>query len=417
MDSNVVPPVSGTANSIISSWRTKASDKEAIAAGVAQAKDAMKRWGANWSARRKIDEDVSSPPQDDGQSLLSSTSDPTLGKAADGSYRDYRASKSTAASGGEYFHPVSTAGSAPVAIVGDGSISIENGDGGRAKKNSLASSPSKTHFTPAASSPTTKISAVATLAAGSPTEPIPRPLPTTTHKSPTSPPNAPARVYRPATMMAIPGIRDDAKRKAIAADHMAAPAPAPETAAVVPPPSTSPNTASVNGASETSSDAAPFGPPSSFSDRSEKPSTTEVFEPPTASSIAARQTTPPPPLAADAATPEMETTPIAKPKPPIPARPHMTEATSNEEESALNPWTDDGPTQESGGLLPAALIEATSTPSITASRPAWIRNDKPPASHAQINTSSEAVAEDETADEAGWGLEEPEDGESGRAQS
>ncbi|SCZ95768.1 BZ3500_MvSof-1268-A1-R1_Chr8-1g09785 [Microbotryum saponariae] len=414
MDSNVVPPVPGTANSIISSWRTKASDKEAIAAGVAQAKDAMKRWGANWSARRKIDEDVSSPPQDDGQSLPSSTSDPTLGKVADGSYRDYRASKSTAARGGEYFHPVSTAGSAPVAIVGDGSISVENGDGGRAKKNSLTSSPSKTHFTPAASSPTTKISAVATLAAGSPTEPIPRPLPTTTHKSPTSPPNAPARVYKPATMMAIPGIRDDAKRKAIAADHMAAPAPAPEAAAaVVPPPSTSPNTAAVIGASETSSDAVPFGPPPSISDRSEKPGTTEL-EPLTATSTAARPTTSPPPLAADVTTPEMETKLIDKPKPPIPARPHTTEATSNEEESAPDPGTDDGSTQESGGLLPAAPIEATSTPSITASRPAWIRNDKPnsePASHAQINTSSEAVAEDETADEAGWGLE------SGRAQS
>ncbi|GAA5986341.1 hypothetical protein JCM10908_003711 [Rhodotorula pacifica] len=49
--------LSTSASTLLSSWRTRAADKEALAAGVASAKESMRRWGANWAAKRATAKD------------------------------------------------------------------------------------------------------------------------------------------------------------------------------------------------------------------------------------------------------------------------------------------------------------------------------------------------------------------------
>nr|CRX79013.1 hypothetical protein ls5930a1_00066 [Leucosporidium scottii] len=231
-------------SSILSSWRTKAADKEALAAGVAQAKDTMKRWGATWNARKAgagkdsvaedAEDDVgaSSPPQDGGRSLSSSREREVEGSPTrkDESYRDYRAGKRNNGNG-DYFPTdpsTSSPSTAPISMPDVPSAARPARDfttavsaspprpsTTRTHRSSLSSSPSAGHFTPAAPSPTTKLSTAPTFATGSPS------LSTSPSKTSTTT-TAPARAYKPATMMAIPGIRDESRRNAVASDHVSA---------------------------------------------------------------------------------------------------------------------------------------------------------------------------------------------------
>ncbi|KAK4701036.1 hypothetical protein P7C70_g5201, partial [Phenoliferia sp. Uapishka_3] len=232
-----------TTSSILASWRTKAADKQALAAGVAQAKDTMKRWGANWNARRAAlaaesasEEDEgregeanSSPPQDGGNSFGGNkTRDPSPGA---GEYRDYRAGKGKARNGnGSYFGAANEGTASDVGVVGGSTMTTASmpisseettprrkpdtvrGDASRRRASgSLSSSPiSGGLFTPAASQPTTKLSTAPTF--GSPTNVAAAP--------PT--PIKDARSYKKAPTMAVPGIRDQSRRQAVAEDHVSA---------------------------------------------------------------------------------------------------------------------------------------------------------------------------------------------------
>lgn len=215
-----------SASSLLSSWRTKAADKQALAAGVAQGKEMMKRWGATWNAKRagveeeeegEQQEDVGAQ-QDGGRSLSRERrrgegSPSRGGEGGSESYRDYRAGKKGAKEEEEATSaaPISIAAQEPSARRAreSSAASPPRSTNTRTHRSTLSSSPSSAgHFTPAAPSPTTKLSTAPTFAAGSP---VIKPVSTT-----------PARAYKPATMMAIPGIRDESRRNAVASDHVSA---------------------------------------------------------------------------------------------------------------------------------------------------------------------------------------------------
>ncbi|KAM0746544.1 hypothetical protein T439DRAFT_383965 [Meredithblackwellia eburnea MCA 4105] len=256
-----------TTASILASWRTKASDKQAIAAGVAQAKDTMKRWGATWNARRQNTAEVaeleeehddsgmasggeaSSPPQDLGRSLpfgwganRSNSASPVRGSRED-LYKDYRANKAkNGGNTGDYFGSSSSSSSGAntstsatngtnTPPLASGPIPIQSSDESprRRKENAksrasgapaLASPPAGGLFTPPAPVPTTKLNTQPTFAPGSP------PALSSTAPPPSSAgstsPVPPARTYAPARMMAVPGIRDPTHKQAVAEDHVSA---------------------------------------------------------------------------------------------------------------------------------------------------------------------------------------------------
>ena len=169
-----------TTASLLAAWRTKASDKQAIAAGVAQAKDTMKRWGANWNARRAGEgeaETNGSPRQDVGRD----------GEGEGESYRDYRAGKER---NGEYYP--SAEASAPISFGEESTSKHRRAESASVRRTSGSTSPSG-HFSPAAPAATTKLSTPAV-----------------------------SSTYRPATRMAIPGIREEKKRIEVAGDHVSA---------------------------------------------------------------------------------------------------------------------------------------------------------------------------------------------------
>ncbi|ORY78893.1 hypothetical protein BCR35DRAFT_304921 [Leucosporidium creatinivorum] len=231
-------------SSILSSWRAKAADKEALAAGVAQAKDTMKRWGATWNARKtgagketavvedaQDDIGASSPPQDGGRSLSSSREREVEGSPTrKDEYRDYRAGKRSNGNG-DYFptDPSTSSSTAPISMPDEPSAartrdfstavstSPPRTSTTRTHRASLSSSPSAGHFTPAAPSPTTKLSTAPTFATGTPS-----PSASTSPSKSSTATTTPARAYKPATMMAIPGIRDESRRNAVASDHVSA---------------------------------------------------------------------------------------------------------------------------------------------------------------------------------------------------
>ncbi|KAK4055468.1 hypothetical protein OIV83_000014 [Microbotryomycetes sp. JL201] len=232
-----------TTASLLASWRTKAADKQALAAGVAQAKDTMKRWGANWQARRaaaaaaaagEVDEfDPTTSPMQDGSSVVPGSS-PAHAVEHGETYRDYRASKTNKT--GDYYGstsaPISVPGSSTSAAAVGGGRSRQVSSSGspgtsplgagvvRNRTASLSSSPSSAgHFNPTAASPTTKLTTATTT------------FPSQPSMLTSSPPGGGGagamtgqqpRAYKAMTMMSIPGIRDESHRQAVARDHLAA---------------------------------------------------------------------------------------------------------------------------------------------------------------------------------------------------
>ena len=88
--SHSTPDGSATSTaSLLGAWRSRTADKQALAASVNQAKDVMKRWGANWNAIRK------QGAEDD----VNESSDPSLEQLPLGLEADDRESTSRRASG------------------------------------------------------------------------------------------------------------------------------------------------------------------------------------------------------------------------------------------------------------------------------------------------------------------------------
>lgn len=161
-----------TPATLLAAWRTKAADKEAIAAGVAQAKSTMKKWGASWNVRRgntgtgTLTDQVDMPAQ--GLPWEGAEGD------RDENYKDYRSG---------YF-PSSSPSTSPHKRP--------------TRRPSVSTTSPQAHIAPAAAIPTTGISPVMG------TSPVI------------------SSVYRPVAMMQIPGIREESHKRAVAGDHVSA---------------------------------------------------------------------------------------------------------------------------------------------------------------------------------------------------
>ena len=186
-------------SALLGAWRTKAGDidKEAVAAGVAQARESLKRWGANWGNKKVQGEQDDESPVIDGGRVLPSSSGGTAGKAD--AYREHRSARSQ----GAYFAAESPTRTAPVTMGANGERSAGPSHSRRSSMT-LGSSPTKGGhaFTPPKTGAGTMLSEVK--GAGSPGG------------------KGGKAVYKPATRMAIPGIRDEVLRRAVAEDHVEA---------------------------------------------------------------------------------------------------------------------------------------------------------------------------------------------------
>ncbi|GAA5825861.1 hypothetical protein JCM3770_003363 [Rhodotorula araucariae] len=164
-------------STLLSTWRTRATDKEALAAGVASAKESMRRWGATWAAKRAAAQAGGRPEDLDrpvGESPAKERDDAAGDREA---YRDYRARAAS-----------------PAGRVGG------RGDVPRTPPRGAVPG-----FKPAQSSlPAVQLSPSHALSA-----------------SPTKPSGiAGAGGYRPVQMMALPGIKDEERRRMVREDHL-----------------------------------------------------------------------------------------------------------------------------------------------------------------------------------------------------
>lgn len=213
-----------TTASLLSSWRAKAADKEALAQSVLQAKESMRKWGAGWNARRT----AGRPADAEGAGLMSETTSQKEEDQED--YRDYRKrTKSGIEDQASYYGPSESREASPPISPRRPSHtkSHSTASPSRMRASSTASTHSTlanatAHFDPVSSSSTTSLSAVQPQLNTS--KPLPVPSPST---SPSKPPGmmggSPAGGgygYRPATMMQLPGIRDESRKKLVSEDHL-----------------------------------------------------------------------------------------------------------------------------------------------------------------------------------------------------
>lgn len=193
---------SGSSASVFGTWRNKAADKQAIAAGVNQARDAVKRWGVAWNAKRntwQTSRHGDLPPMSDEDSIIDEYGNRFVtSHASESPERVGRTmSRDTFSSAEQASAPIPIAGRRPPPP---------------RERTSLSSSPG--HFEPAAPQPTTQLYTTAAVAPGSPSlKPV--------VSSPPKPDGGSMRSYK-ANSMSIPGIRSEVQRKAVASDHYSA---------------------------------------------------------------------------------------------------------------------------------------------------------------------------------------------------
>ncbi|GAA5930310.1 hypothetical protein JCM1841_004280 [Sporobolomyces salmonicolor] len=176
----------------LATWRTKASDKEALAASVAQAKESMRRWGAGWNARR------TSGRLADAEGAGMAVETPIKEEEGQEGYRDYRAR-------------TKSGDSTPQRMP-----SPPRGRAASLTGPSSTGKPDPGHFAPLPSSPTTKLSTASAQPSSQPAQ-----APNLPSRAPQPPPSPTKQAgYKPAAMMQLPGIRDEGRRRRVREDHL-----------------------------------------------------------------------------------------------------------------------------------------------------------------------------------------------------
>ncbi|GAA5977719.1 hypothetical protein JCM5350_002329 [Sporobolomyces pararoseus] len=219
-----------TTASLLSSWRAKAADKEALAQSVAQAKESMRKWGAGWNARRT----AGRPADADGGGLSlpeeakpeSTTATTTKKNEDEEGYRDYRKrAKSGLDETTSYYAPDSREASPPNSPRRPPHTkAASTASPSRMRASSIALSSSTLEnataefdsLSSASTSPSAKLAAVQ---ASSP-KPLPVPSPSTSPSKPAGMMKSGGYGYGPATMMQLPGIRDENRKKKVSEDHL-----------------------------------------------------------------------------------------------------------------------------------------------------------------------------------------------------
>ncbi|EMS22232.1 endoplasmic reticulum protein [Rhodotorula toruloides NP11] len=234
VDSASTSTTASTASSLLASWRTKvptsATERsEALSA----AKESMKRWGANWAAKRaqaqqekeeraKRVEDSDRPVGESPEKERGGSAG--AGEGNGGGYRDYRKGKSVSSGRGgggiaDYFgtngssdslvSPKTPPRSIPRASVTAASTHPAG------QLSSSASSTSSGHFAPSSPSASTALSTSSALANSSPSTSPAKPS-----MLASGPPTMSAGAGYGRRMMTLPGIRDEDKRKKVSEDHL-----------------------------------------------------------------------------------------------------------------------------------------------------------------------------------------------------
>ncbi|POY73612.1 hypothetical protein BMF94_3146 [Rhodotorula taiwanensis] len=341
-DAGSITASSSTSN-LLSSWRTRASDKEALAAGVASAKESMRRWGANWAAKRAAKD---SPRSEDFDNVVGESPE----KGRDGSadrYREHRRERdsSTAAGSAGYFGDIDAHVTKPLPLAPD---TPPRGRAGSLSSSSLLStSPSSARLVPAASTPSLALSPSTAVGRSSPSTSPQKPSMMHNASSSLSATTSYAGGYGATTgstygrrTMAVPGIRNEDLKKKVAEDHLGSNATSPPQPVLGDLARTSsierredpPSTARVSPTEEPASSqtSANLGPDGTLSGELSDPAETErpalPAREPSATGLAvssseqpAMARSPPPlPVRADA-----QSTPAAD-RPPLPARPETT---------------------------------------------------------------------------------------------
>ncbi|GAA5863364.1 hypothetical protein JCM3774_005266 [Rhodotorula dairenensis] len=237
--------LSTSASTLLSTWRTRAADKEALAAGVASAKESMRRWGANWAAKRATKE-----------SLRGEDFDKVVGespeKRRDGSadrYREHRrerenrdhlqaGSAATAivpapGPAGGYFGGLDAELSKPLPIAP--AMPARGRAGSAAAAETASSSASTPRLVPSASTPSLALSPSTATAEGSPSSSPAKPTMIQHLSSASASPSGTSTMpyaggygsqgsggmsaYGRRTM-ALPGIRNEDRKKKVAEDHL-----------------------------------------------------------------------------------------------------------------------------------------------------------------------------------------------------
>ncbi|GJN89508.1 hypothetical protein Rhopal_002495-T1 [Rhodotorula paludigena] len=394
------PNPATSTSSILSSWRTtraSLADKDALAAGVASAKESMRRWGANWAASRAAAS--SSSPSSAGTKTRVEDLDRPVGdsplkapneedeRGAE-SYRDYRRrAASPTRTGGGASRPIEVRtpprGGAGAGVAGAGG-----------------------HFSPASSSlPSTALSPSHALSS-SPSSAAAGAGPA--RPTVTQPPGAAGMGgYRPAQMMTLPGIRDEARRQKVREDHLGggvsataggpneqrqkldqdeskemqgkAQEKAQEEASATVEPSTVPPSSEPSGAVVADVALAPPSPQDTPPLLPAAPPPADVAAAPSTSSSSA-PSTPPPASQAPALPPRQLDAPALPPR--------LTASPEPDAPPALPPRkTDEGEGEEVKEETQAATSGL----------------DAPPLPRSK---AEEVEQEDDVADEAGWGLED-----------
>lgn len=216
---------SGTSSNIaiLQNWKTKATDKQAIQAGVSQAREAVSKWGSKWQAYRQAhakteaDEPSASLRRtpEEGDSVLSAQQLATVNSRLSSKTHDVTTSSSTI----------------PRSIPKrDGKLTPEP----RSRSSSLMSASPTGHFQPSAPTTTTSLSgpSTATSVANASSEALSQRSPTVRRvPQPSGIPIHPAvgadferlpppkpKSYTPAPRMSIPGIDDSRRFHASSAD-------------------------------------------------------------------------------------------------------------------------------------------------------------------------------------------------------
>ncbi|GAA5925967.1 hypothetical protein JCM3775_005164 [Rhodotorula graminis] len=401
-------PSAPAGSTLLSSWRTRVNDKEALAAGVASAKESMRRWGATWSAKRAQGSAPPTPgaggdmdrPVGDGEERVEGKDGSRERGTEREAYRDYRARAASPAG--------STSSSRAAGARGD--------EVPRTPPRAIPTAGSG--FKPSTSSlPVVQVSPSNALGT-SPTKP-PAPLGSSASKVG----GGGGTGYRPVQMMSLPGIKDEERRRRVREDHIGGGArtPVEQKLAAVAEPRAGPPVASsasaqpvTDEAASSSGGATPVVPsaavgrpgladeaapaqapalvdavePRALSNSPESPGSSKAASPPVA---AAAEVHPLPP-----STPPRTASPTPIDVPALPPRPPAVLAVEASPPPPLPPRKDGVAHVDDAALPPLPPRPTDATPT----------KDRAPPPLPPRADEGDPVEEDALADEAGWGLQD-----------
>lgn len=224
--------ISSTTSAIIQTWKTKANDKQAIQAGVNQAKDAMAKWSSKWQNYKRAHNTANPGGGEQEDPLSHDAAEPVADVFGEPAFIGMGSTAATPTVKPREDHVTSVAEpSRPAESSPRGASSLSSDKEQRPRSGSLISTSPTGQFKPSAPVPATSVtttdpatshfsSSPTKTTASQPIRRVPPPStvpvhPAFSNKRKTS--TSGANAYRPAAMMSVPGI-DDSRRFAVSSE-------------------------------------------------------------------------------------------------------------------------------------------------------------------------------------------------------